>query len=241
MYAFLHDRARVLHGLGERLRSDGALVIITPTAGNTPEERRGIALDEDEIALVRSGWETTERHDADGLAVLILRGPCHADAVAVEKGPTAGRALSGALAVVADASGRVLLGRSRHGMLELPGGKNEPGEDFARAAVRELVEETGLVAGPEDAHVLSLLLDACHGVPRITAVVRITAWTGVLANGEPQLFGRWEWYDLHALACAGPVFTPAAHALACVWSGIIPGLPPVTAYPLAVGQPPVPG
>ncbi|MFD7408795.1 hypothetical protein ACFV7R_40525 [Streptomyces sp. NPDC059866] len=44
----------------------------------TPAERRGIALDEDEITLVTAGWKTAEQLDADGLAVLILRGPCHA-------------------------------------------------------------------------------------------------------------------------------------------------------------------
>ncbi len=55
---FVSDRMRVLHGLGERLRDGGALVVITPVAENTPEERRGIALDEDEIAQVSTGWRS---------------------------------------------------------------------------------------------------------------------------------------------------------------------------------------
>ncbi|SEE27959.1 Methyltransferase domain-containing protein [Streptomyces misionensis] len=88
MYPFLKDRGRILHALGERLRDGGALVVITPVAETTPEERRGIALDEDEIALVGSGWRAVERLDADGLAFLVLRGPCHAGTQAVEKGPT---------------------------------------------------------------------------------------------------------------------------------------------------------
>ncbi|WP_199807792.1 methyltransferase, FxLD system [Streptomyces sp. NRRL S-350] len=241
MYPFLHDRGRVLHGLGERLRKGGALVVITPVVEDTPQERRAIALGEDEIALVTSGWETAQRLDADGLAVLVLRGPCHADARAVEKSPTTGHALTGALAVVTDAAGRVLLGRSRRGMLELPGGKTAGPEDFAAAAVRELAEETGLVAAPGDAHVLTMLVDDSHGVPRLTAVVRITSWTGELAVREPALFDRWEWFDLHSLACAGDIFAPAAAALDAVWPGVIPTLPAVTAYPLAVDQPSVSG
>ncbi|MFI0990506.1 hypothetical protein [Streptomyces exfoliatus] len=43
------------------LRDGGALVVITPVVENTPEERRGIALDEDEIALLATGWQTVER------------------------------------------------------------------------------------------------------------------------------------------------------------------------------------
>ncbi|MFD4210711.1 NUDIX domain-containing protein, partial [Micromonospora tulbaghiae] len=241
VYPFVGDRGRVVHGLGERLREGGALVVITPTVGNTPVERRGIALDEDELTLLGAGWKTVERADADGLAFLVLRGPCHLDTRAVEKRPTTGHALTGALAVVTDDAGRVLLGRSRRGMLELPGGKTTGPEDFATAAVRELVEETGLVADPVDAHVVAMLVDDSHGVPRLTAVVRITAWTGTLANPEPDKFDRWEFFDLHALACVGDVFAPAALAIDSVWPGVIPDLPPVVSYPLAADRPPVPG
>ncbi|MFJ7775915.1 methyltransferase, FxLD system [Streptomyces yangpuensis] len=241
VYAFMRDRSRTVHGLGERLRDGGALVVITPIVANTPAERRGIALDQDEITLLGAGWKTVEQLDADGLAFLVLRGPCHTDTRAVEKGPTTGHALTGALAVVTDDAGRVLLGRSRCGMLELPGGKTTGPEDFAAAAVRELAEETGLVADPADAHVVTMLVDDSHGVPRLTAVVRITAWTGHLANPEPDKFVRWEFFDLHALACVGDVFAPAALAIDAVWPGLLPGLPPTTSYPVAADQPPVPG
>jgi protein-L-isoaspartate(D-aspartate) O-methyltransferase len=241
MYAFVQDRGRVVHGLGERLRDGGALVVITPVAENTPEERRGIALDEDEIAVLAAGWKTVERLDADGLAVLVLRGPCHAGTRAVEKRPTTAHALTGALAVVTDDAGRVLLGRSRRGMLELPGGKTTGAEDFATAAVRELSEETGLVADPADAYVVTMLVDDSHGIPRLTAVVRLTAWTGTLTNAEEDKFDRWEFFDLHALACVGNIFAPAASALDAVWPGVITDLPPVVSYPIAADRPPVPG
>ncbi|MEV7839239.1 methyltransferase, FxLD system [Streptomyces albidoflavus] len=241
MYPFVQDRGRVLHGLGERLRDGGALVVITPVTATTPEERRAIALDEDEIAVLAAGWKTVERLDADGLAVLVLRGPCHTDTRAVEKRPTTAHALTGALAVVTDDAGRVLLGRSRRGMLELPGGKTRGPEGFAAAAVRELAEETGLIADPADAYMLTMLVDDSHGIPRLTAVVRITAWTGTLTNEEPELFDRWEFFDLHALACVGDVFVPAALSIDSVWPGVIPDLPPVVSYPLAAGRPRVPG
>ncbi|MFJ8165498.1 hypothetical protein ACIRBY_31900 [Streptomyces sp. NPDC096136] len=107
--------------------------------------------------------------------------------------------------------------------------------------MRELIEETGLVADPADAHVVTMLVDDSHGVPRLTAVVRITAWTGTLANPVPDKFDRWEFFDLHALACVGDVFVPAALALDAVWPGVIPGLVPATSYSIAADQPPVPG
>ncbi|MFD8143951.1 class I SAM-dependent methyltransferase [Streptomyces sp. NPDC059708] len=74
-YAFLRDRDRVLSCLGERLRTGGALVVITPTADRTPADRRDIALDEDEITRLRAGWARTTRREAEGLAVLVLRHP----------------------------------------------------------------------------------------------------------------------------------------------------------------------
>ncbi|MEW2556990.1 NUDIX hydrolase, partial [Streptomyces zhihengii] len=94
---FLRDRSRVVHGLGERLRGGGELVVITPVAETTPEERRGIALDEDEIRVLCEGWETAERLDADGLAFLVLRGPRHPATPAVERLPATGRTLTGAI------------------------------------------------------------------------------------------------------------------------------------------------
>ncbi|MFJ4695519.1 methyltransferase, FxLD system [Streptomyces sp. NPDC088766] len=240
-YPFVRDRNRLVHELSRRLREGGALVVITPTVENTPAERCGIALDEDEITLLGAGWETAERLDADGLAFLVLRGPRPLATRAVEKRPTTGHALTGALAVVTDDAGRVLLGRSTRGMLELPGGKTTGPEGFAAAAVRELAEETGLVANLSDAHVVTMLVDDSHGIPRLTAVVRITAWTGTLTNAEADKFARWEFFDLHALARVGDVFVPAALALDSVWPGVIPDLPSVVSYPLAAERPPVPG
>ncbi|MFF4244691.1 methyltransferase, FxLD system [Streptomyces sp. NPDC001822] len=237
--AFLNDRTRVLHALGRRLREGGTMLVITPLAAHTPAEKRRIALDEDEISALTCGWTSVQRIAVGDLAALVLRGPC-ADTVAVERSvPATGYAVAGALAVVTDEHGRVLLGWSRRGMWEAPGGKIEGAEPLDVAGVRELAEETGLHA--TGAGVVSILTDAAQGVPRVTAVIRIAGFTGTLTTAEPHKFIRWEWHDPHGLGCLGPVFTPAANALDAVWPGVIPGLPPVNAYPTTSELMPVPG
>ena len=52
-------------------------------------------------------------------------------------------------AVVRDEQGRVLIQRSRNEVWSLPAGAIEPGESPARAVVREVYEETGLVVRAE--------------------------------------------------------------------------------------------
>jgi 8-oxo-dGTP pyrophosphatase MutT (NUDIX family) len=58
--------------------------------------------------------------------------------------------LSTAMGAVLDEDGRVLLGRRADtGNWSLPGGIIDPGEQPADAAVREVFEETGVIAEPE--------------------------------------------------------------------------------------------
>jgi protein-L-isoaspartate(D-aspartate) O-methyltransferase len=235
-WAFVRDRTRVLNRLRERLRPGGALCVITPVADAVPDERRGIALDEREIALLRTGWTSADRHDADGLALLILRGPSPTAPGYAGKGRPSPHALTGAGVVVTDRAGRVLLGWSVRGVWELPGGKNDADEDFAVAAVRELEEETSLKADPAEARVRAILMDSVHGIPRVTAAVRVRAFSGEPLVTEPRLIHRWEWHDLDDLPLlGGPLFTPSAHVLDVMWPGLLPGLPPVHRYPVADG------
>ncbi|MFJ8676957.1 methyltransferase, FxLD system [Streptomyces sp. NPDC093589] len=240
MLAFVSDRTRVVRSLAARLRPGGAMVVITPVAASTPAERRRIALDEDEIGLLTDGWERVERRDAEGLAFLVLRGP-GGSYQSVEKGRPEPQAVLGACVVVTDDCGRVLLGRSTRGMWELPGGRVETGECVQAAAVRELAEETGLSARVDDAYLLTILHDDRADLRRVSAVVRVSAWTGTPQVSEPHRFTRWEWHDLHTLAGLGSVFTPSGPALAAVWPGVLPGLPPVHSYPHADVPPTVGG
>jgi len=68
----------------------------------------------------------------------------------VEHNPWAGKKL-GAAAVICDDYGRVLMVKHSYGMLnwELPGGAADTGESISDTAVREVLEETGLLVVAE--------------------------------------------------------------------------------------------
>ncbi|MET7476581.1 NUDIX domain-containing protein [Streptomyces sp. NPDC005648] len=251
-WAFVHDRTRLLNRLRERLRPGGALCVITPVAESVPDDKRGIALDAAELDLLCAGWTVVERHAVDGLALVILRDPVPAKAVppkavpaktvtakatTADKGRPSPHALTGAGVVVTDPAGRILLGWSVRGVWELPGGKNDAGEDFLDAAVRELAEETGLEADRDAARVPALLMDSAHGMPRLTAAVHVTSYRGAPVVKEPHLIHRWEWHEPADLPrLAQPLFTPSAHVIDVVRPGLLTGLPPVHRYPVASGS-----
>lgn len=246
--AFLKSRTRVLRALAERLRLGGTLVIITPLAENTSEERRNIALDAAEIGLITAGWEHAEQHLADDLAFLVLRGPQQTPVLYAEKGVPKPVAMAGVAAVVTNPHGQVLLGWNPvKDLWELPAGKVEPGEPFEATAVRELEEEAGLVAAPGSVLLLGTLCDAtAGGSTRITEIARITAYTGEPTVQEGEQVTRWEWHtpsDLRTLP--QPVFTASAQALNAAWPGLLPNVPaahhtprPAGTVALAFGEPP---
>ncbi|MFD9903542.1 NUDIX domain-containing protein [Streptomyces sp. NPDC059063] len=88
----------------------------------------------------------------------------------------------------------ILLGRHRRGTWELPGGSVEPDETFAETAARELHEETGLRARPQDAVLLGTLLDSVQGVVRLTVPAVITTWHGVPTDQPDEAVTSWQWF-----------------------------------------------
>ncbi|MBC9718422.1 NUDIX domain-containing protein [Streptomyces sp. TRM66268-LWL] len=94
----------------------------------------------------------------------------------------------------------LLLGRHRRGTVELPGGTVETSDrSLEETAVRELREETGLVARPEDVRLLGTLLDHVGGVVRVTVGAVVTAWQGWPATQPNESVGDWQWWPLDRL------------------------------------------
>ncbi|MFE9913264.1 NUDIX domain-containing protein [Streptomyces clavifer] len=106
----------------------------------------------------------------------------------------------------------ILLGRHRLGTLELPGGTVEAGESFEETVVRELGEETGLIARPEDVKLLGTLVDHVEDILRVTVGALVHAWQGQSATQPDESVGDWAWYPLDHLpdglfVCSAQILT----------------------------------
>jgi 8-oxo-dGTP diphosphatase len=108
--------------------------------------------------------------------------------------PGPGRRVACAGAIVVDGEGRLLLIRRGQapgrGLWSLPGGRCEPGEDAATAAVRETYEETGLevTAGPLVGRVER---PGPGGVTYVIDDLACTVTGGTLRAGDDADEARW--------------------------------------------------
>jgi 8-oxo-dGTP diphosphatase len=97
-------------------------------------------------------------------------------------------------AVIHDAAGRLLLIRRGRepgrGLWSLPGGRCEPGEDAAAAAVRETGEETGLVVAA-GAVVGRVERPGPGGVTYVIDDIACTVTGGTLRAGDDADDARW--------------------------------------------------
>ncbi|WP_088320974.1 NUDIX hydrolase [Kineosporia sp. R_H_3] len=97
-------------------------------------------------------------------------------------------------ALVYDDAGRILLVRRANppaqGLWSVPGGRVEPGEDGARAVVREVAEETGLVV-EAGRLVGSVLRDAPDGSVYVIDDYACRVTGGALAAGDDAADAGW--------------------------------------------------
>jgi 8-oxo-dGTP pyrophosphatase MutT (NUDIX family) len=125
-------------------------------------------------------------------------------------------------AVVVDRSGRALVVR-KHGtdVFQQPGGKPDPGESALDAVVREVAEETGIVADPADYEPLGRFTDAAANEPGHTVVA--DAYVLRVAVDAASVIAAAEIAELRWVAQGDVAATPLAplsrnHLIRFAWS-----------------------
>lgn len=108
-------------------------------------------------------------------------------------------------AALVDDMGRLLVqrrpaGKAMAGLWEFPGGKIEPGEVPEAALSRELAEELGIVAAPEDLTPALFASEPLDGRHLLLLLYLCRSWTGTPKGLEAQEVRWCRIEELHALA-----------------------------------------
>ncbi|WP_392895271.1 NUDIX domain-containing protein [Streptomyces sp. LN699] len=102
---------------------------------------------------------------------------------------------------------RLLMGRRRHdqpvfpGAFQVPAGLMEKGAPARGESCRELLEEVGLTAEPDDLRFVHLMhhVSIYNGHARIAFFFEVDRWTGTVGNPEPDKCEGWAWYACGSL------------------------------------------
>ena len=111
------------------------------------------------------------------------------------------------IGVIVIRDGKILLGErtSSHGAgtFQIPGGHLEFGETFEEAALREVVEETGLTTLVAKG-VVSVGNDIAYDKHYVSIGILAESLDGDPYDAEPEHSKNWRWYDLNSMP--SPIF-----------------------------------
>jgi len=97
------------------------------------------------------------------------------------------------------------------GTWTMPGGKIHFGEAFEEAAVREVMEETGIKINQDKLKFISLTNDRVFDAHFITVGFLCKDFKGKAKVMEPNEITEWQWFELNSLP--EKVFFPSAKVL----------------------------
>lgn len=114
------------------------------------------------------------------------------------------RSLVAVYVIVINSQGEILLLRRfntgyHDGFYDVPAGHLEEGETLRQAALRELEEETGLVAMVDDLEFVELLHRVSNDLVYLDIFFQVKKWEGDVIIMEPLKCDHLAWFSLKAL------------------------------------------